>query len=207
LERLLVGQQQQQNNDSFLISHFLFFFSSSIGALQVMMVTLRVANVSQVLWMTFIVVLNMALHAKGAEWVGEDMVLVCMPELVAALLWFIDHFDDHGGYTKCIIDKVISLKSGVIILSAAVILVSSTFATDSDRSVAVPTMSFRVFVVRVFDLSSYWTQRPIRDIDPLLDRGSPTHLWLEGPYHVRYINRGGRPGHGGPSSTGRHYSH
>jgi hypothetical protein len=48
----------------------------------------------------------------------------------------------------------------------------------------------------VFYLSSYWTQRPIRDLDPLLDRGSPTHLWLEGPCHVRYINRGGRPGHG-----------
>jgi hypothetical protein len=33
----------------------------------------------------------------------------------------------------------------------------------------------------VFDLSFYWTQRLIRDLDPLLDRGSPTHLWLEGP--------------------------
>ena len=93
-----------QQNDNFVISHFLLFFSSALGALASMMATLPigtspgVAQAQQALQRTFTVVLMITVHTVAAEWTGEDMVLICMPELIAALVWFTANFD-HDNFS------------------------------------------------------------------------------------------------------------
>ena len=93
-----------QQNDNFVISHFLLFFSSALGALASMMATLPigtspgVAQAQQVLHRTFTVVLMITVHTVAAEWTGEDMVLICMPELIVALVWFTANFD-HDNFS------------------------------------------------------------------------------------------------------------
>uniref|UniRef100_J3KZK4 Uncharacterized protein n=1 Tax=Oryza brachyantha TaxID=4533 RepID=J3KZK4_ORYBR len=131
----LLNKMLAETDDSFVISHFLVFLTSAIGALAVMMVRLPVetspglAQVRQVLHRTFLVVLFITVHTKAAEWVGEDMVLVCMPVLIAALVWFVAHFG-NGEYTVSV-DKATSLnKSATIVLSGPVAVVAYLASVD-----------------------------------------------------------------------------
>ncbi|XBJ15073.1 hypothetical protein VPH35_007048 [Triticum aestivum] len=128
-----------QQKGNFVVSHFLLFFSSALGALALMMATLPircspgVAQAQQALHRTFTVVLMISVHTVATEWTGEDMVLICMPELIAALVWFTANFD-HGGCTVSV-NMTTSVKSSVIALGGAVTLVayhSSKFLNESE---------------------------------------------------------------------------
>lgn len=95
LLEVLVRNKVQYGTDNLIISHFFLFLSSALGAAAVMVAMLSVesspgeAQVVQLLHRACITVLTTAVHTKAAELSKEDMVLICTPELVTLLLWFI----------------------------------------------------------------------------------------------------------------------
>jgi hypothetical protein len=160
---LLPDETKGQQNDDFVISHFLLFFSSALGALAVMMATLQietspgVAQARQALHRTFTVILAITVHTIATEWVEEDMLLVCMPELIAALVWFTSYFDRARRTVS--IDRVESRKS-----SATAIVLRHTV------SVLMTFVGYLIFIfayekVSLFDvkydegLAKYWYTR------------------------------------------------
>uniref|UniRef100_M8B460 Uncharacterized protein n=1 Tax=Aegilops tauschii TaxID=37682 RepID=M8B460_AEGTA len=129
-----------QQSDNFLLSHSLLFFSSALGALAVMIAALPiranqcVAQGQQLIHRTFIVVFMIAVHIMATEWMVEVMLLVCMPEFIASLVWFSVNFD----HARCMayIDKVTSRKSTVSFLTAAVALLAFMFAYENEMVLA-----------------------------------------------------------------------
>lgn len=131
-------QLKGQQGGIFILSHFLLFFSSTLGALAVMVATPPIVvspggeQVLPVLRKTCIVMLLITIHTMAAEWLGEDVILVCMPELIAVLVWFTIRFD-HAGHAVSV-NSVTSLKSGVIILSSVVAILAyltTIYANDT----------------------------------------------------------------------------
>lgn len=59
------------------------------------------------------------------------MVLVCMPGLIAALVWFTVNFDHGGACAVSVANKVTSCRSIVIVFSAAANLVAYLTATGN----------------------------------------------------------------------------
>ncbi|CAO2192480.1 unnamed protein product [Urochloa humidicola] len=92
---VLVRNKVKDGSDDLVVSDFFSFLSSALGAVVVMIALLPVAysspggaQVLQLIHRTCIIVLTITVHTKAAEWVREDMVLVCTQELVTALIWF-----------------------------------------------------------------------------------------------------------------------
>lgn len=129
-----------QQDGIFIHAHFLLFFSSMLGALAVMVATPPVAfspgvvQVLPVLHNICIVMLLITIHTMAAEWVGEDFLMVCMPELIAVQVGFTIGFGLTGHAVS--VNSVTLLKSGVIILSSVVaILAYLTNIYANDRKI------------------------------------------------------------------------
>ncbi|XP_037422808.1 uncharacterized protein LOC119287372 [Triticum dicoccoides] len=98
----LLGMDQLPDHaaDGFAISQFLIFLSSMVAALTRMMMKLRarasslgIATASEMLHKTLLILLLVTAHTGAAEWLGEDVVLLCLPEVIPVLGWFILHID------------------------------------------------------------------------------------------------------------------
>ncbi|XP_010239533.2 uncharacterized protein LOC104585204 isoform X2 [Brachypodium distachyon] len=94
-----MAQLDDKRADRFVISPFLLFLSTTLGALTHMMTRLpsRAGSPGPGAWellhKTFLLLLLVTLHTVAAEALGEDVVLVCMPELVPVVMWFSLHLD------------------------------------------------------------------------------------------------------------------
>jgi hypothetical protein len=84
----------QVQGNIFVFSNFLLYLSSAMCALTVMIasppigVNPGVIQVLPAMHKTCIVMVMMTAHSMAAEWLGEDMVFACMPELTSVLAWF-----------------------------------------------------------------------------------------------------------------------
>ncbi|KAE8768903.1 hypothetical protein D1007_59558 [Hordeum vulgare] len=95
-------QYKGQQGSTPVLSDFLLFLCSVLGALGTMLasplagVNSRAvsAEVLPVLQKTCIVVLFIAVHTLAAEWLGNDMIYVCLPELITVLVWFMVWFGE-----------------------------------------------------------------------------------------------------------------
>lgn len=100
--------------DNFVTSYFLLFLSSSLGALTLMIARLaseiapRLAPVLDLLHKSTLVVLLLTAHTIATEFLGQDMVVAFMPELLAVILWLGIHLDNGGSSTMSIQKKVTS---------------------------------------------------------------------------------------------------
>ncbi|KAJ1283817.1 hypothetical protein BS78_03G155700 [Paspalum vaginatum] len=81
-----------------VVSQFLLFLSASLGELTLMMASLpsQVSPAFEAVHGASLVVVLVTAHTMAAELLGDVAVLVCTPELVAALLWLTIHLG-HGG--------------------------------------------------------------------------------------------------------------
>uniref|UniRef100_M8BB66 Putative disease resistance RPP13-like protein 3 n=1 Tax=Aegilops tauschii TaxID=37682 RepID=M8BB66_AEGTA len=128
----------QLEDGIFIVSNFLLFFSSALCALTVMMASPPiglnpgvVVQVLPVMHKTSIIMLMMTAHAMAAEWLREDIVFVCVPELAALLAWFNVYLchPEHGVSIKV----ATSRRSCVIVLGsvgAILICLASFYAED-----------------------------------------------------------------------------
>jgi len=92
----------------FTISQFLLFLSFMLAALTCMMMRLPtdlfpgITPASELLHQTLLVLLLVTAHTVAAEALGEEVVLLCMPEVIpAVLIWFsIQHGSISGNMLK-----------------------------------------------------------------------------------------------------------
>jgi len=134
-----MAQLDSRATDRFVVSQFLLFLSSTLGVLTRMMIRLPagaspvdVAPASELLQKSFLLLLLVTVHTVAAEALGEDVLLVCMPELVPVLLWFSIHLDRESPIIS--IDKIKPPKSVLIPLSAAAVASLAYLATSMDES-------------------------------------------------------------------------
>jgi len=124
--------------DRFAVSQFLLFLSSTLGVLTRMMIRLPagatpdVTPASELLQKSFLLLLLVTVHTVAAEAFGEDMVLVCMPEVLPVLLWFSVHLDREDSIIS--IDKIKPYKSVLVPSTALVIAPIAYLATTMDES-------------------------------------------------------------------------
>ncbi|KAM3280273.1 hypothetical protein ACQJBY_047206 [Aegilops geniculata] len=87
----------------FSISQFLLFLSCTMASLTRMMMKLPtsaspgVAPASEMLHKTLLVLLLVTAHTVAAEWLGVDVVLLCLPEVIPVLLCFLLHIHRKPG--------------------------------------------------------------------------------------------------------------
>lgn len=101
--------------DKFAVSQFLLFFSFMLGALTMMMTRLvetgraiahrGIVPASELLWKASLVVLLVAVHAVAAELLGENALLLCMPEILPVLLWLSVRLDTADDRIKLVLDS------------------------------------------------------------------------------------------------------
>ncbi|XP_035821534.1 uncharacterized protein [Zea mays] len=94
---------------------FLLFFSFMLGALTMMMTRLvetgraiahrGIVPASELLWKASLVVLLVAVHAVAAELLGENALLLCMPEILPVLLWLSVRLDTADDRIKLVLDS------------------------------------------------------------------------------------------------------
>lgn len=129
-------------DDSFIVSQFLLFLSSTLGALTLMMARLAptatgvapgIATASELLRKASLVVLLVTVHTMAAEFLGEDVVLFCLPELVPVLLWFSLHVDRGSSIIN--VDEIKSRKNWLIALGAVLAPAFAYLAPSMDESV------------------------------------------------------------------------
>ncbi|KAM3271461.1 hypothetical protein ACQJBY_041944 [Aegilops geniculata] len=94
--------------DRFTISQFLLFLSFILAALTSMMkrlptdVSPGIAPASELLHKTLLVLLLVTAHTVAAEALGEEVILLCMPEVIpVVLIWFSIH---HGSVSDQVIE-------------------------------------------------------------------------------------------------------
>ncbi|KAE8780713.1 hypothetical protein D1007_46003 [Hordeum vulgare] len=96
---LVMDQLDDDAAVGFSISQFLLFLSSTVAALTRMMMKLPTdpfpgsAPASELLHKTLLLLLLVTVHTVAVEWLGEDVVLFCLPEVAPVLLWFSLHLD------------------------------------------------------------------------------------------------------------------
>lgn len=119
--------------DKFTISQFLLFLSFMLAALTCMMKRLPagispgIAPASELLHKTLLVLLLVTAHTVAAEALGEEVILLCMPEVIpAVLIWFSIH---HGSVTV----KVLEAYKRWRILPGAVVALPLAIIDESAR--------------------------------------------------------------------------
>lgn len=90
-----------EGDSGLVVSQFLLFLSSSMGELSMMLASLpsQVAPAFEVIHRASLVVVLLTAHTIAAEALGDHAVLVCLPELVAALVWVTIYLGHHDGST------------------------------------------------------------------------------------------------------------
>lgn len=86
-----------------------------LGALTMMMTRLvetgraiahrGIVPASELLWKASLVVLLVAVHAVAAELLGENALLLCMPEILPVLLWLSVRLDTADDRIKLVLDS------------------------------------------------------------------------------------------------------
>lgn len=126
----LLGMDQLPDHAAarFAISQFLLFLSCTVAALTRMMMKLPagasrgIALASEMLHKTLLLLLLVTAHTAAAEWLGEDVVLLCLPEVIPVLLWFSLHLDRQPGSSSIIsVNKFKPHKNWLIFLGAMVV--------------------------------------------------------------------------------------
>ncbi|VAH70779.1 unnamed protein product [Triticum turgidum subsp. durum] len=127
---LLVMDQLDDGADmGFAFTQSLLFLSSIVAALTRMTMKLPPdpfpgsAPASELLRKTLLLLLLVTAHTLAAEWLGEDVVLFCMPEVAPVLLWYSLHLDrPHHNHNPIIsVDKMKPHMKGLIALSTLVV--------------------------------------------------------------------------------------
>uniref|UniRef100_A0ACD5XPZ3 Uncharacterized protein n=1 Tax=Avena sativa TaxID=4498 RepID=A0ACD5XPZ3_AVESA len=133
-----MAQLDNRATDRFVVSQFLLFLSSTLGVLTRMMIRLPAgaspdaAPASELLQKSFLLLLLVTVHTVAAEALGEDVVLVCMPEVVPVLLWLSIHLDRESPIIS--VDKIKLHKNVLIPFSAATIASLAYLAASMDES-------------------------------------------------------------------------
>lgn len=105
---LVMDQLPDHAAYGFAISQFLLFLSCTVAALTRMMMKLPagaspgIAPASEMLHKTLLILLLVTGHTVAAEWLGEEVVVLCLPEVIPVLLWFILHIDRKPGSSSVI---------------------------------------------------------------------------------------------------------
>ncbi|XP_048561224.1 uncharacterized protein LOC125542298 isoform X2 [Triticum urartu] len=121
----------------FAITQFLLFLSSTVAALTRMMMKLPTdpfpgsAPASELLHKTLLLLLLVTAHTLAAEWLGEDVVLFCMPEVVPVLLWYSLHLDRPHHHPLISVDKMKPRMKGLIALSTLVVFPLFAYMVNS----------------------------------------------------------------------------
>ncbi|XP_052139997.1 uncharacterized protein LOC127759812 [Oryza glaberrima] len=125
--------------ESLAVSQFLLFLATTLGALMLMLKRLTAGGVapgvvaaSELLRKASLVVLLVTVHAMAAELLGEDVVLLFVPELVPALLWFSLNID--RGSQVITVDEIKSHRNGLVLLGAVAAAGFAYLAFSMDRS-------------------------------------------------------------------------
>ncbi|KAM3198519.1 hypothetical protein ACQJBY_073575 [Aegilops geniculata] len=126
---LLVMDQLNDDDAAmgFAISQFLLFLSFTVAVLTRMMMKLPAdrfkgsAPASVLLHKTLLLLLLVTLHTVTAEWLGQDVVLFCMLEVIPVLLWFSLHLDRPPHSPLISVDKIKQHRMGLIALGALVV--------------------------------------------------------------------------------------
>ncbi|XP_051177021.1 uncharacterized protein [Lolium perenne] len=121
--------------EGFAISQFLLFLSTTVAALTRMTMKLPdgatlpgIEPASEMLDKSLLVLLLVTAHTVAAEWLGEDVVLVCLPEVIPVLLWFSLHVDRKPGSSSIIsVDKMKPRQKSLVFLGAILVLVAVFF--------------------------------------------------------------------------------
>ncbi|KAF7020244.1 hypothetical protein CFC21_033364 [Triticum aestivum] len=123
---LVMDQLDDDAAVGFSISQFLLFLSSMVAALTRMMMKLPAdpfpgsAPASELLHKTLLILLLVTVHTVAVEWLGKDVVLFCMPEVVPVLLWCSLHLDRPRHSPLISVDKMKPYMKGIIALCALV---------------------------------------------------------------------------------------
>jgi len=134
---LVMDQLDDGAARGFAISQFLLFMSSTVAALTRMMMKLPTdpfpgsAPASELLHKTLLLLLLVTAHTLAAEWLGEDVVLFCMPEIVPVLLWFSLHLDRPRHSPLISVDKMKPYVKEIIALCALVVAPLFTYLVKS----------------------------------------------------------------------------
>ncbi|XP_066368753.1 uncharacterized protein [Miscanthus floridulus] len=122
------------------MTNCLLFLSCSLGELTLMMERLSsefdVAPAFEVIHRAFLVMGLMTAHTMAAELLGEYVLLVCMPELVAALAWltiYLGSCDDGAAACAVRTVKAVVRKAELPLLCLVGIL-ASIIVTDTDEA-------------------------------------------------------------------------
>ncbi|XP_048561253.1 uncharacterized protein LOC125542312 [Triticum urartu] len=123
---LVMDQLDDDAAAGFSISQFLLFLSSIVAALTRMMMKLPAdpfpgsAPASELLHKTLLILLLVTVHTVAVEWLGEDVVLFCMPEVAPVLLWCSLHLDRPRHSPLISVDKMKPYMKEIIALCALV---------------------------------------------------------------------------------------
>jgi len=133
----LMDQLPDHVAQGFTISQFLLFLSSTVAALTCMMTKLPlgaslpgVEPASDMLHKTLLLLLLATVHTVAAEWLGEEVLLLCLPELIPVVLWFSFEFEldrKPGSSSFISVDKMLAHKKSIV-FGAVVVLVAPLFA-------------------------------------------------------------------------------
>lgn len=122
------------NVDNLVVSQFLLFLTSTLGELTMMMARLpsQVAPAFEVIRRACLVVVLVTAHTMAVELMGDDVMLVCTPELVAVVVWFSIQLGHGGSITVSVIEAT-SHKSGTVVLGVVAILAYLAASTDESE--------------------------------------------------------------------------
>ncbi|XP_047071911.1 uncharacterized protein LOC124680942 [Lolium rigidum] len=131
----VMDQLPDHVSEGFAISQFLLFLSTTVAALTRMMAKLPagpslpgIEPASEMLHKSLLVLLLVTAHTVAAEWLGEDVVLVCLPEIIPVLLWFSLHVDRKPGSSSIIsVDRMKLGQKSLVFLAAILVLVAVFF--------------------------------------------------------------------------------
>ncbi|KAF7076374.1 hypothetical protein CFC21_081033 [Triticum aestivum] len=136
----LLGMDQLPDHAAarFTISQFLLFLSCTVAALTRMVMKLPagaspgIALATEMLHKTLLLLLLATAHTAAAEWLGEDAVLLCLPEVIPVLLWFSLHLDRKPGSSSIIsVNKLKPYRNRLIFLGAMVVAPPFAYLANS----------------------------------------------------------------------------
>ncbi|KAM3345771.1 hypothetical protein ACQJBY_020357 [Aegilops geniculata] len=134
---LVMDQLDDGAARGFGISQFLLFLSSTVAAMTRMMMKLPTdpfpgsAPASELLRKTLLLLLLATAHTLAAEWLGEDVVLFCMPEVVPVLIWLSLHLDRPRHSPLISVDKMKPRMKGLIALCSLVVFPLFAYLVNS----------------------------------------------------------------------------